>query len=394
MDPTRGDSKALPILPWIFLGSAVVVVAVGMRNLYVDPAVIRIESFARIYRSLGLSDSLMITAVLVLPFAFAVVCGGVVLVLRRHDRPATLLVVGLVALYLYFSGAALGLESGWLRDVVASASLIAVVMFLVAFPTATVVPRWALVAPGSLVVVVLVDPGFAAGLRQVLSDPDRSAGGLALGALVSISGISFAAQAARFRRHSTRAEQYQARWVIAGLLLMLVPPPLVMALSATDAPVGFSGGLVFISVLGSFALPIAVFVAVFRYHLYDLDALISRTITYAIVAVVVGLAYAVPVVALPTFVGDSSSVVAGSTLVAFAVLTPVHRFVRRAADRRFNRSRFDGVREIELLASRLSGETTARDIEAAVSAVVTRTLQPATIASWIPGPAGASGSDR
>jgi len=285
---------------WVFVAAAVAVVVVGMSNLYPRPDALRIESFAKLYRQLGLSDSLMITVFLVLPFSFAVVSACAILSRRSHDRSSVFLAVGLVAVYLFFSGAIVGIGVALVRNLLASITVVTIVWFLVGFPTASIVPRWGKSAPLAAIVVAILDPSFDARLREMLTDPTRSGSGGAAAILLAIFGVSIAAQVTRYRHHSTRSEQYQTRWVFAGLMLMLVPAPIVIGLSASGTSFGFAGWLVLASALGSFVLPAAVFVAVFRYHLYDLDRLVGRTVTYGLVAFVVGSAYALPVLLLPT----------------------------------------------------------------------------------------------
>ncbi|MFH1103833.1 MAG: hypothetical protein V1757_02660, partial [Actinomycetota bacterium] len=120
---------------WVFVAAAVAVVIVGMSNLYPRPDALRIESFAKLYRQLGLSDSLMITVVLVLPFSFAVASACVILSRRSHDRSSVFLAVGLVALYLFVSGAIIGIDVAWVRNLVASIAIVTLAWFVVGFPT-------------------------------------------------------------------------------------------------------------------------------------------------------------------------------------------------------------------------------------------------------------------
>ncbi|MFH1103641.1 MAG: hypothetical protein V1757_01670 [Actinomycetota bacterium] len=134
------------------------------------------------------------------------------------------------------------------------------------------------------------------------------------------------------------------------------------------------------------------FVAVFRYHLYDLDRLVGRTVTYGLVAFVAGSAYALPVLLLPTLLGRGSSLtIAVSTLAAAAVFGPTRRRIQKAAERRFNRTRYDATQEIEHLSSRIAGRSIEGEIEVDLLGVIARTLQPSSLALWINGPSGISG---
>ncbi len=76
-------------------------------------------------------------------------------------------------------------------------------------------------------------------------------------------------------------------------------------------------------------LPAAMAIAIFRYRLYDIDRLISRTVSYGLVAAVLAAVYLGGVAALGAVVGsDNPLAVAGATLAAAALFTPVRRRVQ------------------------------------------------------------------
>ena len=81
----------------------------------------------------------------------------------------------------------------------------------------------------------------------------------------------------------------------------------------------------------------------------------------------------------------STWAVAGSTLAAAALFTPLRRRVQRAVDRRFNRARYDADRMVDAFASRLQDAVGLDTVRADLAAVVHGALEPAHVTLWING---------
>jgi hypothetical protein len=138
-------------------------------------------------------------------------------------------------------------------------------------------------------------------------------------------------------------------------------------------------------------LPLATGAAILRYRLYDLDRIVSRTLAYGLLTVVLGGGYAVIALSLGQLLGrDSSLVVAAATLAVAAAFQPARRRVQQAVDRRFNRRRHDAARIIEGFGARLRDQVDLDTLTAEVLAVVDQTMQPTQAWLWQrpPGPAG------
>ena len=89
-------------------------------------------------------------------------------------------------------------------------------------------------------------------------------------------------------------------------------------------------------------IPVACVVAVLKYRLYDIDRLISRTVSYAVVTgLLVGLYAGLVLLADRVLPVHDSITVAGATLIVAALFAPVRRRVQHVVDRRFNRTRYD-----------------------------------------------------
>jgi hypothetical protein len=184
----------------------------------------------------------------------------------------------------------------------------------------------------------------------------------------------------RFRA-ARGVERQQLRWVAAG---------------AAAAVAGLMGGaaapqdtllssVLYASVL---CVPVAVAVAVLRYRLWDLDRLVSRTVTYAVVTGLLVLPYLAIVAATPRLVqGSGSLAVAAATLAAAAAFSPLRRRVQELVDRRFNRRRYDAARTLDAFAVRLRDQVDLDALQGELLAVVDQTMQPTRAALWLRPPA-------
>jgi hypothetical protein len=133
-------------------------------------------------------------------------------------------------------------------------------------------------------------------------------------------------------------------------------------------------------------LPVSFMVAILRYRLYEIDRIVSRTVTYSlVVSLLVGMW-----AALVTLIGqalpiDNSVGVAAATLAAAAAFSPLRRRIQGWVDRRFNRTRFQSQVELDALSSRLRQVTDMESIRTDIEAVVGRTMQPASVGIWVRG---------
>ena len=131
-------------------------------------------------------------------------------------------------------------------------------------------------------------------------------------------------------------------------------------------------------------LPLATGAAILRYRLYDIDRIISRTLAYGLLTVLLGLGYAAVVLGLGRLLPDSSSlVVAAATLAVAAVFQPLRRRVQAGVDRRFNRRRHDAARVIEEFGARLRDQVDLDTLTAELLAVVDQTMQPTRTSIWL-----------
>jgi hypothetical protein len=255
-------------------------------------------------------------------------------------------------------------------------------------------PRWrwivvlAVVAYGSSLVAQVFgpDPIGAAEVPNPLAVPARFPvlevlDAFANGSSVIGFGAAIAAVVVRYRRGDP-IERQQLKWPAASVALALVFPVAFVAPPGLAADIAFLIGLVAL-----LTLPICIGIAVLRYRLYEIDRVISRTLSWAIVTGTLLAVFVATVVGLQGLLDDLTQggtlAVAASTLVAFALFQPLRRRVQHAVDRRFDRARYDGERTAAGLADRLRHEVDLGAVGVSLTGAVERSLRPTTVGLWL-----------
>ncbi len=124
--------------------------------------------------------------------------------------------------------------------------------------------------------------------------------------------------------------------------------------------------------------------AILRYRLYDLDRIVSRTLAYGLLTVLLGGGYAGVVLGLGQLLGrDSPLVVAAATLAVAAAFQPARRRIQAVVDRRFNRRRYDAARTIQAFSARLRQQVDLDTLTAELLGVVEQTMQPTQVSLWL-----------
>ncbi len=183
----------------------------------------------------------------------------------------------------------------------------------------------------------------------------------------------------RFRR-GTGVERQQLRWLAEGAALAAVALLVAVGGVATSKEHVVQVG-VGVCML---PLPLATGAAILRYRLYDLDRIISRTLAYGLLTVLLGGGYAGVVLGLGQLLGqDSSLVVAGATLAVAGLFQPARRRVQQVVDRRFNRRRYDAARTIEGFSARLRQQVDLDTLTGELLGVVEQTVQPTSVSLWL-----------
>jgi hypothetical protein len=183
----------------------------------------------------------------------------------------------------------------------------------------------------------------------------------------------------RFRR-ARGTERQQLRWVAFAAALTAAGAAVVLVGMA----VGATAVLLLAAGVCMAVLPLAIGAAVLRYRLYDLDRIISRTVAYGLLTLLLGGGYAGVVLGLGRLLpSDSGLGVAAATLAVAAAFQPARRRLQRLVDRRFNRRRYDVAQTIQAFSTRLRQQVDLDTLTGELLGVVDQTMQPTHAWLWL-----------
>jgi hypothetical protein len=186
----------------------------------------------------------------------------------------------------------------------------------------------------------------------------------------------------RFRRAGT-VERLQLKWFLFACASFLVALASEMVLEAQG--VGQPPLLLDLWIsLSILAIPIAATLAILRYRLYDIDRIISRTVSYAIVIALLAAVYAIGLTGLTSLLdSDSPLAVAAATLAAAALFNPLRKRVQAFVDHRFNRIRYDAEQVMAGFTGSLRDEVDPDTVVTGWVSVVSETMHPASAGVWV-----------
>jgi len=265
------------------------------------------------------------------------------------------------------------------------------------FPTgAPPGPRWrvvgwtAAVAGGITTLSTALAPGPLETSDYPWLDNPLGIEGLGLGTLADVSFVVSAVTAlaalssvvVRYRR-ARGIERLQLRWVAAAACLLVL-----CAVGGTLASPWLGEGVGWLAMLfGLLAVAGSLAVALLRYRLYDIDVVINRALVYGALTATLALTYLGSVLllqlALSGITEESGLAVAASTLAVAALFRPARTRIQHGVDRRFYRRKYDAVRTLERFGTHLRDEVDLDALGSELRAVVSDTMQPASISLWL-----------
>ena len=249
-----------------------------------------------------------------------------------------------------------------------------------------------LIRPGPLQVFPAIDNPIGVGpdLRPILGARTSEVIAAPMLLVVPLLALSIASR----YRMSDPVGQQQLKWFVLALLVSVggIAAAVGGALLSNQAP---EAGLVVFGFAGAL-IPVAIGIAIFRYRLYDIDRIISRTLAYAVVTGVLAVIFAGVILLVaglltsfaqglvPSADGQTIAV-AISTLVVFALFQPVRRSVQRAVDRRFDRARYDALQTIAAFTGRLRNDIDLESVSNEITRTAVTAVRPASASVWLRG---------
>ncbi len=288
-----------------------------------------------------------------------------------------------------------GLVSAALFDVLWVVPFILLFIVVLVFPDGRLVSgRWwpAPVALGSAGILLILSVGLQPGpfpSTPWVANPfgvpgfEGMGGTLEAVATLLIVGGAFAGLASvivRYRRGDATARR-QLTWLIFAFGVVIASLTAATVLSAR----GVGDAYVAVLNVGPLLLvPVAIGIAITRHRLYEIDRIVSRTVTYAVVVAVLGSAYALLVVFLRGLLpAEGDLPVALTTLALASAFLPLAKAVQRWVDRRFFRSRYDSGLVVASFANDLRSSLDMTDMTGRARTLIDGVFAPEAVGVWI-----------
>jgi hypothetical protein len=343
---------------------------------------------------IGLFPGVFIVFSVTLTFILLVVCLAVSMVIvwrRPDDRMAFIVALFLVTLSPFnvmfnvsASPSPLQLPNECLSFLFAT--LLPLILAL--FPSGHFVPRW-MRWPVIAFLVVQVPFTFFPALAAL------HISAVSIGFLVSIGmcAILVVAQLYRYRRVSSPLERQQTKWVVFGFALLItywvigIVPYLIFPGVASPDSLYLS---VYSAIEGIVILffPLSFGFAMLRSRLWEIDAIINRTLVYGTLTVILTAVYVGLILGLQALLQgiisqNNSVAIVLSTLAIYVLIQPLRRRIQRVIDRRFYRNKYDAAKILAAFSATLRNEVDLDQLREQLLGVVEETMQPMHVSLWL-----------
>jgi hypothetical protein len=259
------------------------------------------------------------------------------------------------------------------------------------FPTGQFVPPW---TRWTIVVFLAVNVPFT--FFPALNTLNIYAVSLAFLVALGELAILVVVQLYRYRRVSSPMERQQTKWVVFGFAVPItvyvlgIVPYLIFSMLASPGSL-YLPAFVVVQDFLLLLIPLSFGFAMLRYRLWEIDALINRTLVYGTLTVILTAFYVGLIIGLQALLRgiisqDSSVAIVLSTLVAFFIAQPLRKRIQAIIDRRFYRSKYDAAKTLEAFSATLRNEVDLSQLREHLLTVVQETMQPTQVSLWVRSP--------
>jgi signal transduction histidine kinase len=212
-----------------------------------------------------------------------------------------------------------------------------------------------------------------------------------VGAATLLAALAcFAAMIVRFRR-ARGEERQQLRWLafvgsiaVGALVLLFVLDWIAGGFNQSNSFLGDILWTIFVFSL-AVGIPVACGIAILKFHLYDLDVVIKRTVVFAVLAGAVALVYVIVVIVLGTAV--TGAAVSGTFFAAVALISlalqPLRSWARRLADRLVYGKRATPYEVLSRFTERLGDLSSAEDVAPRMAQLITEGTGARSASVWL-----------
>lgn len=364
--------------------------AVGISN----PTQMAPASILAALNQANISNTIAVVVGLILPLVLVVAIGATMFWKRPTD-PMVLLtsltVITVMAAFTKSTFAAMSTvpELEGLVRAVFFLGFGSMVLLFALFPSGRSVPAWAWMAAPVAAIIAAALPEFPRALAMFPDRPadfDQTSWTFHLMFLFVVLTMMVIWQVYRYRKVSTHIERLQAKWVILPLAVSFAQLTLVFVLAQPVFGLGdVARGWVQLSLVPvTLLFPVGLAAAILRYRLYDIERIVSRTVSYGSLTVLLFCVYAALIFLLRQLTpmqGDLA--VAASTLGVAALANPMRRRIQRAVEHRFYRTHADASQTLTEFTETLRIATDLRAVATELQGAVTRTFRPERLSVWV-----------
>jgi len=347
-----------------------------------DPAEAIRTGLAQLGVSAGAYAVFRVSLAVLIVLVYYVVAGAIFW--RRSGYRVTLFVslflatFGVNAAFLLIDLAGPEPAWGWLFKVPEYAGWVCVSLFFYLFPDGRFVPRWTR-ALAVIVAILQIPLTFIPGAwlgREAWWD-------ISLQVLfVGLWGSGLFAQVYRYRHDSDTVQRQQTKWVvfgaaaaITGVIGAVLPGMVFPPLTSAGSPYTLTGAA--FGAVPLLFIPLTIGVAILRHRLWDIDALINRTLVYGTLTASVAGLYIVVVGYLGAVFQTGSNLVVSlvaASLVA-VLFQPLRERLQRGVNRLMYGERNDPYAVLSRLGERLKTTDAPEAVLPAIAETVTRALK-------------------